>query len=102
MLAGNQACPLSSTVCHHPIVSMQMTLRTVGESVVFDIGADMVVHGTSSSGGGSATVPVRDSVMRPARGLKLVVGMLVDSIARVENRRRQTREVKIIVGSFRP
>eukprot|EP00904_Undaria_pinnatifida_P002413 jgi/Undpi1/12172/HiC_scaffold_5.g01848.m1 len=69
-----------------------MTLRTVGESVVFDIGADMVIHGTSSSGGGSATVSVSDSVMRPARGLKLVVGMLVDSIARVENRRRQTRE----------
>eukprot|EP00904_Undaria_pinnatifida_P008460 jgi/Undpi1/4744/HiC_scaffold_18.g08097.m1 len=56
-------------------------LRTFGESVEFDVGMAALLE-TSSSGDGAAADSPRDSVMRPARGLGYVVGLVLDFITR--------------------
>lgn len=60
--------------------------------MAFDIGAALL--GVSSSEVGAVTGSPSDSVMRPARGLKLVVGIVVDFVAPPGGPSVHTREVK--------
>lgn len=74
-IAANQAGQLSITFCRRPIVLVQLKLRTFGKSIEIDL-----------------------SVMRPARGLKIVVGLVVESISSAGDART---EVNKSVHSFR-
>lgn len=57
-IAANQAGQLNITFCHRPNVPVQLKLRTFGKSIEIDL-----------------------SGMRPGRGLKFVVGLVVESIS---------------------
>ncbi|CAM9450533.1 unnamed protein product, partial [Laminaria digitata] len=55
-------------------------LRTFGESIEIDVGSKYALLTTAAEK--PATVSPSEMIMRPGRGLKFVVGMVVDSIAK--------------------